>query len=291
MRIAVTGGSGRIGRAVVNLAVAQGHRVVSIDRVAPPAEQTASDAVEFVEAELIDYPSFERAIEGCEGLIHMAAIPSPRGFPDHVVHNNNVVSSYNALSAAARLGIMRVCQASSINATGASYSRWPRYDYFPLDEQLPTYNEDAYSLSKWVCEQQADSFVRLYETLTIASLRFHGIAPDRAAATSRPDTPDAQRWRARGLWGYTLLDAAARACLLSVTASFTGHEVFYIVAPETTMDQASATLKERYYPEVAVRGELQGHQSFYSSAKAEQLLGWKHDVVQFEEVSGGQYRV
>ena len=36
MRIAVTGGSGRIGRAIVSLAVAQGHQVVSIDRVAPP---------------------------------------------------------------------------------------------------------------------------------------------------------------------------------------------------------------------------------------------------------------
>jgi nucleoside-diphosphate-sugar epimerase len=278
MRIAVTGGSGRIGRAVVELAVAQGHRVVRIDRVAPPVEQAANTAVEFVEAELIDYTSFEKAIEGCDALIHMAAIPSPRGFPDHVVHNNNVVSSYNALSAAARLGIMRVCQASSINATGASYSRWPRYDYFPLDEQHPTYNEDAYSLSKWVCEQQADSFVRLYETMTIASLRFHGVGLDRAAATSRPSTPDALRARARGLWGYTLLDAAARACLASVTASFTGHETFYVVAAETSMDEASATLKERYFPEVPVRGELQGRQSFYSSAKAEQLLGWKHEL-------------
>jgi nucleoside-diphosphate-sugar epimerase len=278
MRIAVTGGSGKIGRAVVDLAVAQGHFVVSIDRVAPPAEQAARDAVEFVEAELIDYASFEKAIEGCDALIHMAAIPSPRGFPDHVVHNNNVVSSYNALSAAARLGIMRVCQASSINATGASYSRWPRYDYFPLDEQHPTYNEDAYSLSKWVCEQQADSFVRLYETMTIASLRFHGVVPDRTAATSRPSTPDSLHARARGLWGYTLLEAAARACLASVTASFTGHEALYIVAEETSMDEASATLKERYFPGVPVRGELRGRESFYSSAKAEKLLGWKHDL-------------
>ena len=93
----------------------------SIDRVAAPADQAANAAVEFVSADLTDYASFEHAIDGCDALIHMAAIPSPRGFPDHVVHNNNVVSSYNALSAAARLGITRVCQASSINATGASY--------------------------------------------------------------------------------------------------------------------------------------------------------------------------
>jgi len=60
------------------------------------------------------------------------------------VHHNNVVSSYNVLSAAAQLGINRVAQASSVNATGAVYSRWPQYDYFPVDEHHPTYNEDAY---------------------------------------------------------------------------------------------------------------------------------------------------
>src|SRR5258705_392902 len=64
MRIAVTGGSGRIGAAVVSLAVAQGHQVVSIDRVTPSAEQAASSGVEFVAAELADYPSYEQAIAG-----------------------------------------------------------------------------------------------------------------------------------------------------------------------------------------------------------------------------------
>jgi nucleoside-diphosphate-sugar epimerase len=277
MRIAVTGGSGRIGRAVVGLAIAQGHAVVSLDRAAPPAEHAASDAVDCVEANLTDYASFERAITGCDALVHLAAIPSPRGLPDYEVHNNNVVSSYNALSAATRVGIRRVCQASSVNATGAAYSRWPRYDYFPLDERHPTYNEDAYSLSKWVCEQQADSFVRRYETMTIASLRFHWVVPDRATATSRG--LDADGVLVKQLWGYTVLDAAARACLSSLTANFTGHEAFYIVAADTMMDLPSAALRERFFPEVPLRAELLGRQSFFSSAKAEQLLGWRHDPI------------
>ena len=277
MRIAVTGGSGLIGRAIVEHALAQGHRVVSIDRATSTSTTPAHEAVQYVEAELTDYAIFETAIEGCDALIHMAAIPSPRNDPDYVVHNNNIVSSYNALSAAARLGITRVCQASSINAVGASYSRWPRYDYFPLDELHPTYNEDAYSLSKWLCEAQADSFARLHADMTIASLRFHGVVPDRATVTSRPQTPDAQKARAKGLWGYTLLDAAARACLAAISASYTGHEAFYIVAPQTAMDESSAALRERFFPEVPVHGELHGHQGFYSTAKAERLLGWSHE--------------
>ena len=85
-----------------------------------------------------------------------------------MVHNNNVVSSYNALRAAATAGVRRVCQASSVNAIGGRFSRWPpRYDYFPVDEQHPTYAEDPYSLSKWICEQQADAIAALESALPV----------------------------------------------------------------------------------------------------------------------------
>src|SRR5690242_11715337 len=144
MKIAITGGSGLIGRAVIELALEQGHGVVSIDR-AQPVEGAVQSHVTFVQADLTHYSDFEQALRGCDALMHLAAIPSPRGYPDYEVHNNNVVGSYNALSAAARLGIARVCQASSINAIGGVYSRAPRYDYFPVDEQHPTYAEDPYS--------------------------------------------------------------------------------------------------------------------------------------------------
>jgi UDP-glucose 4-epimerase len=275
MRIAVTGGSGRIGRAVVELALAQGHGVVSIDRALPVADAAATD-VTFVQADITNYADVEQALRGCDALIHLAAIPSPWGQPDHVVHNNNVVGSYNALSAAARLGIERVCQASSINATGAAYSRWPRYDYFPLDEAHPTYNEDAYSLSKWICEQQGDSFARRYEQMTIASLRFHWVAPDRATVVAY--STRIGDVAAKHLWGYTHLEAAARACLLSLTPNFQGHEAFYIVAPDTMMEMPSLELARQHFSDVPVRGNLGGNRGFFNCDKAERLLGWKHDL-------------
>jgi UDP-glucose 4-epimerase len=80
-------------------------------------------------------------LRGSDALVHLAAIISSVRDPDHEVHNN-VVGSYNALRAAAEVGISRVCQASSVNATGMSYSRQAHFDYFPLDEHHPTYNED-----------------------------------------------------------------------------------------------------------------------------------------------------
>lgn len=275
MHIAITGGSGRVGRAVMNLALAQGHQVTNIDRTIPAAE-SAHPQLTYIQTETTDYTALENALHGCEALIHLAAIPSPRGHAAHVVHNNNVVASYNALQAAAQLGIQRVCQASSINAIGGAFSRWPHYDYFPLDEQHPTYNEDSYSLSKWICEQQADALARHYENMSIASLRLHGIVPNRDTATSWVSSGDYGGVMAKQLWGYTNIEAAAAACLLTLTAPFIGHEVFYIVAPDTMAAVPSSELKAQYYPEVPLRTELHNQQGFFDCRKAEQMLGWRH---------------
>jgi UDP-glucose 4-epimerase len=271
MKIALTGSSGGIGRAIIAMALEQGHELVCIDRVAPPEPQPN---IRFVLGEMSEYDKLVDTFAGCEALIHMAAIPSPGRHPDHVVHNNNVVGSYNALRAAAENGIMKICQASSVNAIGHSYSRNPRYDYFPIDEQHPNHGEDPYSLSKWICEQQADAFARRYEGIRIASMRFHWVVPDRAKAAQSFTRESAMP--GKHLWAYTRFDAAADACLKSLEAPFTGHEAFYIVAPDTTVDAPTLELAGEHFPGVPIKGDLSGNRSFFSSAKAERMLGWKH---------------
>jgi len=275
MKIAITGGSGRVGRAIVDMALKRGDSIVSIDRV-DLNEKISQGNITYVQADITDYTAIENAIRGCDALVHMAAIPAPGQHPDHVVHNNNVTGSYNALRAAVEVGIKRVCQASSVNAMGLAYSRWPRFDYFPLDEEHPNYSEDPYSLSKWICEEQGSSFARRYEDMVIASMRFHWVIPDRETAVQARGYSQTDSGT-KNLWGYTRLDSAARACLLSLTADFTGHEVFFIAAPDTVMDVPSLELQQKHFPDVPVRGDLSGNKSFFNSGKAERLLGWKHD--------------
>jgi len=276
MKIAVTGGSGRVGGAVVDMALKRGDSVISIDRVEKPAAQEAHPNLNYVQADITDYSAMVSAFKGCDAVVHMAAIPAPGHLPDQVVHNNNVVGSYNVLRAAVEVGIERVCQASSVNAMGLAYSRWPHFDYFPLDEEHPTYNEDPYSLSKWICEEQGNSFARRYENMVIASMRFHWVVSERPVATQAVGYSQSDAGT-KNLWGYTRYDSAARACLLSLSVDFKGHEVFYIVGPETVLDIPSLELKEKYFPNVEVRGDLSGNKSFFNSSKAERMLGWKHD--------------
>lgn len=270
MKLAVTGGRGRVGQAIVARALAEGHIVVSIDtKVAVADTQAEGFSQPVVDGR--DYAALRDALSGCDALIHAAAIPGPNCHPAHEVHNNNVLGSYNALFAAVDCGITRICQISSINAIGIGYSRAPRFDYFPIDEAHPTYCEDPYSLSKWICEQQGDCLARRYEKVSIASLRFHFVCDDRNAAAefyNRKVQPVGLH-----LWGYTPEQLAVEACMHSLTADFTGHEVFFVTAPETFADEDSGKLVAAHFPSVPLTRPLPGRASFFSTSKAEKLLG------------------
>jgi UDP-glucose 4-epimerase len=231
--------------------------------------------VQFAPIDLSNYAAVLEALGGwhCDGVVHLAALPNPLHFPIQEVYANNTVSSYNVLLACAELGIHKVCQASSINAIGGAFSRKGKYDYFPVDEKHASYNEDAYSLSKWVLEAQGDSIARRHRDMTICSLRFHGLVPEKPNRDDRLDAPVI----VNHLWGYTDIRSAAKACALALLAPWKGHEAFFITAPTTCVSTPSLVLAQRFYMDVAVRGDLSGQNSFYNAAKAEHLLGWRHE--------------
>jgi len=271
MKIAVTGGNGRFGRVVVRLLKNGGHDVLNIDQAA--SERHNSD-VPFFAANMRDLDALTNALQGHDGVVHLAAIPSPQSAPAPEVYANNTIGSYHVLFACAQLGIKKVCLASSINSIGGAYSRAARYDYFPVDEAHPTYNEDAYSLSKWVLEAQADSFARRYEDMTLSTLRFHGLVPTRYDGTPRMESPT----MVNHLWAYTHIDDAAKACELCLQATWRGHERFFIVGPRTVVTVPSLELAARFYPQTKLNGDLSGDRSFYDCSKAKRLLGWEHRV-------------
>ena len=77
-RVAVTGGSGKLGRAVVAHLLDHGWDVVTLDRV--PASPQRGD---FVQVDLTDYGQAADALSvvdrhyGIDALVHLAAIPAP----------------------------------------------------------------------------------------------------------------------------------------------------------------------------------------------------------------------
>jgi UDP-glucose 4-epimerase len=278
MNVILTGSSGRLGRVTSRALIAAGHTVTGLDRKA--ADEAGPDGLTFVEDGLDNLATLKERFQGHDGLIHLAAIPSPRSDPPEVVFANNAVTTFNVLQAAADCGVDKICLASSINAIGGAFSRKPRYDYFPVDEEHPTYSEDAYSLSKWVNERTADMFARRHERLTISSLRFHGL--HKRVERSDPGLSEFPAYFrpavVNHLWAYTDIESAAQACVAALTAAFTGHEVFYIVAPRTVFNPAvlSADLAQSHYPNVPVRRPFDANAGLFDCAKAARLLGWTH---------------
>jgi nucleoside-diphosphate-sugar epimerase len=273
MRIAVTGGNGDLARVLIPMLIQAGHSVVSIDRALPaptPGNPLGSRALV---VDVTDFGQVVAAMQGCDGVIHLAAHRTPMNAPAPKVFADNTQGSYNVLLAAEILGMSHVCMASSINAIGGVFSKSPRYDYLPLDEQHPCYAEDPYSLSKWVLEIQGDTFARRRDNVAISSMRFHGIVPREFALKNWDNTEPG----IKHLWAYVHPQAAARACMAAMQVEWRGHEVFYIVAPTAASIADSASLAAQYYPNAERRPQLTGNAGFFDCSKAERLLGWRHD--------------
>lgn len=267
MKVAVTGGSGRTGPAILKEMMDHGCEVVNLDRVAPE-----TPTCPFRKIDLTDAGNVLEALRGHDAVVHLAAIPGPHNHPGHVVYTNNTVSTWNILDACAQLGIRKLCIASSINALGMVFSENPTFDYFPVDEAHRTRAEDAYSLSKWVNEQAADAFARLHEDMAIATMRFHMLVAPQVYRRFPIRNPEGMR---KDLWGYSDLGDAARACRLALEAEWKGHEVFFITADDTSQEVPSEELARTYYPDVEIRKPLEGYASLFDNSKAKRLLGWE----------------
>ena len=185
MRVLLTGGSGAVGKAVVERLVQHGHAVRVIGR---RAEMQFAGA-EYQACDINDYPRLREAIRGCDGVVHLAALPNPSAGTAHEIFRVNTLGTFHVSQAAAEEGIRRVIQASSINATGQFYGVVPApIHYLPLDEDHIPYSSDAYSFSKHVIEDIGDYFWRrdgisslAYRLPFVAPVSYHeGVVPNRA---------------------------------------------------------------------------------------------------------------
>ncbi|KAG8944516.1 UDP-glucose 4-epimerase 5 [Tulasnella sp. 424] len=278
MKIVVTGSSGSVAQGLIQLVLSSTkHSLILVDhKPPPPGSELDNPRIEYVTAELRTYTNFLEILTSkrVDALIHFASYPTPFLAHASEIHNANVTLSFNALQAAVEAGIKRVVMISSINATGAAYSySEPTYDYFPLDEQHPMRPEDAYSLSKAIMEVQCDAFARFNPEMSIASLRLHHCVS--AKKNSSNIVKDARK----DLWGYVLMESAARACLLALDVPWKGHEVMYIVGNQHSAQGYNAEeIAKTYFPKTKRKsGPLAPSQGFYDCSKAERLLGWKHE--------------
>ncbi|GAA4166896.1 NAD(P)-dependent oxidoreductase [Gryllotalpicola daejeonensis] len=276
MKIALTGGSGKLGTNVLNYLRDAGHDVTNIDR-------TGERGPGFLRVDLTDYGAVVSALSGVrdgaypdgatpyEAIVHLAAIPAPNIVSDAETFHNNALVSFNVFHAATRLGIRNIVFASSETILGLPFITPP--PYIPLDEEVEL-PESIYSLNKYLEEKQAEQLARWYPDLKIIGLRFSNVmnVEDYAEFPSFDADASLRKWN---LWGYIDARDGAQAVEKALQYSVPGFERFVIASPDTVMTRPNAELVAEVFPGVEVRGELGVNDTLLSIEKARRLLGYE----------------
>jgi nucleoside-diphosphate-sugar epimerase len=177
----VTGGAGFIGSHLCEELLRRGHRVRVADDLSTGKRSNLAKGVEFVEGDLADLEAARRVVDGCEYVLHQAAIPSvPRSVKDPLTsHRANVDATVNVLIAARDAGVKRLVFAGSSSAYGDTPT-------LPKREDMPNAPLSPYALQKVIGEQYLQMFTRLYglETVTIRYFNVFGPRQDPSSPYS-----------------------------------------------------------------------------------------------------------
>lgn len=217
MKILLTGACGTLGRAVRSAAAGR-YDLVLLD-IAEDVEKSGG-----IRAGMTDRDAILRAAEGCDAIIHTAAMHG--GFRNKASNEQfiltNVVGTEYLFQAAMEHGIKRLVISSTMEILiGLD---WGAYGTAVLDETMPPRPDWIYPVTKLMVEQLG-SYHSRHHGLEVVQLRYMAF--------------DNQPIEKLGFWllaRYVTVNDAARVNLLAATIPGLVNEVFHI-GPDTPLVQ------------------------------------------------------
>jgi UDP-glucose 4-epimerase len=270
-RVLVTGGSGGIGRFVLEELRGKVEATV-FDRREP-----AGSASGFVGGDILDLPALTEACRGMDAVIHLAAIPNPFSDPPEQIFPVNVTGTFHVLEAAVRAGVRRVILAGSDSATGLAFKKAPVAPaYLPVDEEHPKAPSEVYGLTKLLVEEIGKSYARGHGLEVVVLCPVFVVVPGKEG-----QVPERAAERvSRNLWAYVEPIDVAQAFRLALDLPKVTYEVFLIGAADTLSPVPSLELAKKAFgalppiqkPEWFARNP---HASLYDISKAMRVLGYR----------------
>ncbi len=277
MMIAVTGGSGKLGRGVIAWLQDAGYDVINLDRAPAPGGPARPSG--FIEIDLTDSGQVIDALSGVEerfekldAVVHLAAVPAPGLLTNVATFRNNMLASFNVFEGARKAGIKRIIHASSETVLGLPFDVPP--PYIPVDEGYPAQPNSTYSLVKHLEETMAIELCRWDPELSVTGLRFSNVmdGSEYGAFAAFDVDPLLRKWN---LWGYIDVRDAGQAVQKALETRGPGYETFIVANADTVMSRSSASLAAEVFPGVPVTKELGEHETLLSIDKARRLLGYE----------------
>jgi nucleoside-diphosphate-sugar epimerase len=284
MRIFFTGGSGKAGRHVAPHLASLGHQVTNADLVPlghPDVHDLTVDLTDAgqVYSALAGLATFDEldlpAKPSYDAVVHFAAVPAILRTADSATYATNVLSTYNILEAATRLGIRKVVFASSETTYGVCFAQGERRPlHVPVDEEHPTVPEDSYAMSKVANEVTARSF-QARTGADVYGLRINNVIEPHEYAEMFPAFLDDASLRRRNIFAYIDVRDLGLMVQRCLETDGLGYEVFNVANADMSVAATTSEIIERFYDGVEVRREMGRDETFYSIDKARELVGFE----------------
>jgi UDP-glucose 4-epimerase len=234
----VTGGAGFIGSNLARALVARGDSVRVIDNFSSGRKENLEGLegkFELHKGDINDADAVEKAMQGCDYVLHQAAIPSVPRSVDKPLDTDraNVFGTLRVLEAARKTGVKRVVFAASSSAYGETPTL-PKIETMAPDPLSP------YAVSKLAGENYLRAYYLCYGLETVSLRYFNVFGPyqdpksEYAAVIPRFVT-SALQGKAPTIFGdglqsrdFCFIENAVQANLLACTAKDAPGQVFNV---------------------------------------------------------------
>ncbi|AJY45284.1 NAD-dependent epimerase/dehydratase family protein [Martelella endophytica] len=285
-RIVFTGGSGKAGREVIPYLLDKGYEILNLDLQPfdhPGVNTIVTDLTD--SGEVFNALSMHFGFEGYEtgkgpapldAVVHFAAVPRVLLKPDNATFENNVVSTYNVIEAAVKLGIRKVIIASSETTYGVCFAEGDKdFASFPLEEDYDVDPMDSYGLSKVCNEKTARAFAMRYGADIYALRIGNVISPEdyKKFPAFLADPPS----RKRNAWSYIDARDLGQIVDLCIGKDGLGFQVFNATNDTITANEPTAPFLAKYAPNSPITRELGEYEAPLSNRKIREVLGFREE--------------
>ena len=283
-RIIFTGGTGKAGRHAVPYLLAKGYSILNVDLKPldlPGVNTLITDLTDSGQTfnALTTHFGFDGFDKGKppsapDAIVHFAAIPRVMIEPDNKTFFANVMSTYNVIEAAMKLGVRKVIFASSETTYGVCFAEGDKdYHAFPLEEDYDSDPMDSYGLSKVINEKTGRAFAARYSA-DIYALRIGNVIEphEYGAFAEYVKNPP---MRKRNAWSYIDARDLGEIVHRCLQKDGLGYQVFNAVNDTITADMATTPFLAKYAPKTPITREMGEFEAPISNRKIREVLGFK----------------
>jgi len=187
MKLLITGAGGFIGSHLAEQCVIEGFNIRVLLRYNSRnsfgwlENSIYRKEIEVTFGDIRDFDSVVRAMEGCKGVFHLAAlIGIPYSYVSPLAYiKTNIEGTYNVLEAARNLHLENVLITSTSETYGTA-------QYVPMDERHPLIGQSPYSASKIAADQLAISYHKAFNLPVKIARPFNTFGPRQSARAVVP---------------------------------------------------------------------------------------------------------